>query len=188
MQNFMKEEKKEFGKFIDPDSIIAQLGVEKDSVVADFGCGPGFFSVPFAKAVGEDGKVYALDVLPQALETVKSKMRNSAVSNIMMIRANVEKENGSRLESALVDWVILKDILFQNKKKDIIIAEAARVLKPGGKVIVVEWKAEDSSVGPESKLRIPCDVLKKMFTDQNFYIEKDIVAGDFHYAFVATKK
>ncbi|HOX10764.1 MAG TPA: class I SAM-dependent methyltransferase [Candidatus Moranbacteria bacterium] len=184
----MEEDKKEFGKFIDPGSIIAQLGVEKDSKVADFGCGPGFFSVPFAKAVGEDGKVYALDVLPQALESVKSKMRNSAISNIVMIRANVEKENGSRLESALVDWVILKDVLFQNQKKEIVIAEANRVLKSGGKVLVVEWNKEESSVGPENDLRISSDMLKKMFTDQNFSIEKDIVAGDFHYAFVATKK
>lgn len=184
----MEEEKKEFGKFIDPDLIIAQLEIQSGNVVADFGCGPGFFSVPFAKAVGDEGKVYALDVLPQALESVKSKMRNSAVSNIVTIRANVEKENGSRLEPDLVDWVILKDILFQNQKKDIIIAEAKRVLKSGGKILVVEWNKEESSVGPENDLRISSDTLKKMFTDQNFSIEKDIIAGDFHYAFVATRK
>ncbi len=184
----MEEEKKEFGKFIDPDSIIAQLEIQDGNVVADFGCGPGFFSVPFAKAVGDEGRVYALDVLPQALESVKSKMRNFAVPNIILMRANVEKENGSKLPSDLVDWVILKDVLFQNQKKEIIIAEAKRILKPEGRIIVVEWNKKDSGVGPEDNLRIDCKVLKKMFTDQNFAIEKDILAGDFHYAFVAAKK
>lgn len=184
----MEETKKEFGKFIDPDSIIAQLEIENGSMVADFGCGPGFFSIPFAKAVGEEGKVYALDVLPQALESVKSKVRNFAVPNVVLMRANVEKENGSKLESGSIDWVILKDILFQNQKKEIIIAEAKRVLKTEGRIIVVEWKKKDYGVGPEDSLRIDQEVLKKMFTNQNFAIEKDIDAGDFHYAFVATKK
>lgn len=184
----MEETKKEPGKFIDPDSIIMQAGIEKGNAIADFGCGPGFFSIPLAKAVGEEGRVFALDVLPQALETVKSKMRNSAVANIVTIRANIEKEKGSKLQEASMDWVILKDVLFQNQNKNIIVAETNRVLKPGGKVVVVEWNEKDSSVGPENELRIPGDVLKKMFTDQDFSIEKDINAGDFHYSFVAVKK
>jgi ubiquinone/menaquinone biosynthesis C-methylase UbiE len=185
---FMEDTKNENVKFIDPNAIIAQLAIKSDSAVADFGCGPGYFSIPFAKAVGENGKVFALDVLPQALETVNSKMKNSAVSNIVTSRVNLEKENGSKLDSDSVDWVILKDILFQNKKREVIVAEAYRILKTGGKVILVEWgKKQDSAIGPESELRIPPDVLKKMFLDQNFSVEKDVDAGNFHFAFVAVK-
>ena len=156
-------------------------------MVADFGCGPGYFSLPFAKAVGEDGKVYALDVLPQVLETVASKAKSSGINNIVTSRVNLEKENGSKLENECVDWVIIKDMLFQNKKKDIIIAEARRILRPGGKVIVTEWNQNNFSIGPEQKIRIPVNELKKIFADQKFSVEKDIEAGDFHYAFVAVK-
>jgi ubiquinone/menaquinone biosynthesis C-methylase UbiE len=184
----MEKQKEEIKKFVDPGSVIAQLSALGGSVIADFGCGPGYFSVPFAKAAGNDGKVYAIDVLPQALESVVSRMKNSAVSNITTIRANIEKENGSKLDPDSVDWVILKDVLFQNKSKEIIIAEAHRILKTEGKVLVVEWNKKDSSVGPENELRIPCEILKKMFTDGGFSIEKDIEAGDFHYAFIAVKK
>ena len=87
-----------------------------------------------------------------------------------------------------VDWVILKDVLFQNQKKEVIIGEAKRILKSGGKVVVVEWNKKDAGVGPEDDLRIMAEVLKKMFTDQDFSIAKNVTAGDFHYAFVAVKK
>ena len=183
----MEENKNELGKFLDPSEIIAQLDVQRGNIVADFGCGPGYFSVPFAKAVSEDGKVYALDVLPQALETVASKAKNSGINNIVTSRVNVEKEKGSKLENECVDWVIMKDMLFQNKNKDIIIAEAYRILKSGGKVIVTEWNQKNFSIGPEKEIRIPIEELKKIFIDQKFSVEKDVEAGDFHYAFIAVK-
>ena len=184
----MEESKTVLGKFLDPEAIIAQLDISSDSVVADFGCGPGYFSLPFAKAVDKGGMVYALDILPQALETVTGKIKNSGVINVTVKRVNLEKERGSKLESNSVDWVILKDILFQNEDKKIIIAEAWRILKDEGKIIVIEWSQANVAVGPEMSSRIPLEELKKIFVEQKFVIEKDIVAGGFHYAFVAKKQ
>lgn len=175
-------------KFLDPDKIIAQLDVQVGNSVADFGCGPGYFTLPFAKKVGADGKVYALDVLPQALESVESKAKNAGLTNVVAMRVNLEKENGSKLMSDCLDWIVMKDVLFQNQKKEIMVAEAQRVLKAGGKIIVAEWNQNDTGIGPDGELRIAEGNLKKMFTDQNFEIEKDVDAGKFHYAFVAVKK
>ena len=183
----MEETQNSIGKFLDPNKIISQLDVTSGSVVVDFGCGPGYFSIPFARAVGEDGHVYALDVLPQALETVLSRAKNSSVANIETKRVNFEKERGTKLENDLADWVILKDVLFQNKKKDIVIAEVYRVLKDGGKVLVIEWNQKESSVGPAMEIRVPQSDTEKIFREQKFIIEKEIIAGDFHYGFVATK-
>ena len=120
-------------------------------------------------------------------ETVASKAKNFGISNIIANRVNVEKEKGSELENECVDWVIMKDILFQNKGRNIVVAEAYRILKSGGKVIAAEWNQENFSIGPEQKIRIPVGELKKIFIDQKFSIAKDIEAGDFHYAFVAVK-
>jgi ubiquinone/menaquinone biosynthesis C-methylase UbiE len=175
-------------KFLDPDKIIAQLEIMPGCVAADFGCGPGYFSIPFAKKVDVAGKLFALDVLPQALEAVESKRKNAGLANVVTMRVNLEKENGSKLEADSINWVIMKDMLFQNQKKEIVIAEAWRVLKNGGKILVVEWGGTDLAIGPERELRIAQDDLKKMFLDQKFEIEKDIDAGKFHYAFVAIKK
>ncbi|HEX8974515.1 MAG TPA: class I SAM-dependent methyltransferase [Patescibacteria group bacterium] len=182
------------GKFLDPKAIIAQLDVEIGSYAADFGCGPGYFSLPFSKAVGFNGKVFALDVLPQALETVESKAKTSGIGNILTKRVNLEKENGSQLEAESLDWVIIKDILFQNQNKEAIAREAYRILKNQGKALVVEWdqkacelSPDAPTIGPECALRISEAELEKMFTDCGFKIAKKIDAGNFHCAFVAEK-
>ncbi len=175
------------GKFLDPVKIITQLGLEKGCNVADFGCGPGYFTFPFAQAVGEDGKVYSFDILPQILETVTSKAKFSGIVNIIARRANLENAGGTKLEDGSIDWVILKDILFQNQKKEEILKEAYRILKPEGRVLVIEWNSAELSIGPSSELRISESRLKEMLLAEKFSIEKSIEAGSFHYAFIAKK-
>ncbi len=176
------------GKFLDPNAIIAQLDIKNGEIVADFGCGPGYFSLPFSKAVGDDGKVFSLDILPQALESIESKAKNSGIANITTKRVNLEKANGSKLDDDFADWIVLKDVLFQNKDKNIIIAEAYRVLKMGGKVLLIEWNQKESAIGPDLDIRILPETLKQAFQSLGFELAGDIQAGAFHYAFVAVKK
>lgn len=183
----MEETKNAIGKFLDPEAIIVELSMEKGIVVADFGCGPGYFSIPFAKAIGSEGKIYALDVLPQVLETVAGKAKSLGILNVITKRANLEKERGTKLEDESVDFVILKDVLFQNQNKQAIIKEAHRVLKNKGRVLIVEWNQKESMVGPVREIRIPQDTLEKMLADNMLIAEKNINAGDYHYALVAVK-
>lgn len=174
--------------FIDPKKIVSQIGLEKNSVVADFGCGSGYFTIPIAEMLGEEGMVYALDVLSSALESIESQKKIRGLSNITTKRVNLEKEGGSKLENESIDCVVMKDMLFQNKGKEIIIKEAMRVLKSGGKALVVEWDEKEASFGPEKILKVEKDNLKNLITQAGFKIDKEINdAGDYHYGFVAVK-
>lgn len=174
-------------RFVDPQTIIGQLDFGPGMAVADFGCGAGYFSLPIAQKIGKEGIVYSLDILPQKLESVESRAKNLGLANIVTKQVNLEKEGGSKLDSESMDWVILKDILFQNKDKGQILAEARRVLKTGGKALVVEWKPDDASLGPSSELRISEEALIKLAEHCNFGILKKIDAGNFHYALVLVK-
>lgn len=173
-------------EFIDPTIILEQLNIAKDSQVADFGCGAGYFSIPLARKIPE-GKLYSLDVLPAALESVASRAKIEGLINIVTARVNLEKEGGSKLEKDSLDWVILKDMLFQNKNKDIILREAFRVLKTGGKILAVEWDEQEAFIGPQGAIKISAENLEKMLANENFKIETKIKTGDFHYGFVAVK-
>ncbi len=177
----------EGASFVDPARVIAQIDVVSGATVADFGCGSGYFSFEFAKAIGPDGKVYALDILPQALDAVSSHAKLMGIHNIVTKRANLERDGGSTLGLASVDWVILKDMLFQNEHKHIIIAEMARVLKPGGHAIVMEWNPKASAIGPEKKLRIDPEELKALLLASGLSLEKSFPVGGYHYAFLMKK-
>jgi ubiquinone/menaquinone biosynthesis C-methylase UbiE len=174
-------------KFADPQSIIDKLEINSGMTVADFGCGAGFFSLPIAKKVGEGGKVFALDVLPDKLESVESQAKTLNLTNVFTQRVNLEIPGGSKLDAESVDWVILKDILFQNKGKDKILEEAKRVLKKGGQALVIEWNKEDTNVGPEKELRVFKETLIDLARKNDWTINKEIEVGTFHYGLILKK-
>ncbi len=174
-------------KFLDPEAIIKQLHLLPDSEIADFGCGNGYFSLPLAQALEGDGKVYSLDVLPSALEAVNSKAKMERVLNIQIKRVNLENKRGSSLEDESVDFVVIKDMLFQNKNKNNIVKEAYRVLRKGGRILLVEWNNHRESFGPEMFLRIPENEAVKFLQEEGFSELTRISAGEFHYAIVAKK-
>ena len=174
-------------KFLDPQTVLDQLEIRPGMKVADFGCGAGHFSMVAAKKVGEKGVVFAFDILSEKLETVRSQAKNLSITNILTKRENLELENGSKLPDASVDWVIIKDMLYQYKVKGKIRCEAKRVLAEKGKILVAEWITENTSIGPQRELRIGKDALVDLAQKNGLGVFKDVSAGDFHYGVVLIK-
>jgi ubiquinone/menaquinone biosynthesis C-methylase UbiE len=174
-------------KFIDPQAVLDQLEIRDGMRVADFGCGAGHFSLVAAKKVGKNGMVFAIDVLPEKLETVQSQAKNLGITNIQVKRENLELENGSGLPDKSANWVIIKDMLYQNKNKEGIILEAKRVLVSGGSILIVEWIMEKTSIGPQKKLRVKERDLVEMAQKNGLKAGKKVEAGDFHYGLVLIK-
>lgn len=173
--------------FVDPATVVKKLDIAPGSKVADFGCGSGFFSFEFSRHVGSEGVVYALDVLPSALEAVNSHVKTLGLNNVITKRVNLENEQGSGLGNTSIDWAVLKDVLFQNKKKDVMLREVARVLKPGGRVLIMEWNPDEALVGPEKSLRISKEEVQVLVGQAGLTIDRELPVGGFHYAFIAKK-
>lgn len=172
---------------MDPVYVIAQMEVRPGSTIADFGCGSGFFSIPLASIAGREGRVYAIDVLDQALESVASRAKMAGFGNIITKRSNLESENGSQLPKESVDWVVMKDMLHQNGKKGAIINEAHRILKPGGKALIVEWNKERTVIGPEKNMRLEADEIINLLKKKKMIVDKIVKTGNFHYGMIVKK-
>lgn len=172
--------------FVDPEKIIKMAGMKEGDIVADFGCGPGYFSLPVAIAIGQKGQVYAFDVLTSALEALESRAKMEGVDNITAKRINLEKEKSTGLADESVDWVIIKNVLFQNKDKHSILKEAKRVMKNGASIMIMEWN-NNLAIGPEKESRIDSQELVDIILTEGFVFRKKADAGNYHYIMVASK-
>lgn len=174
-------------KFINPQSIITTLEIKLGMTIGDFGCGTGYFTFPLAKATGQTGCVYALDILKDKLEAIESEAKILGLSNIITKRVNLEKIGGSKLEDNFLDWVFLVNMLFQNKSTDIIIEEAKRVLKIGGKILIVEWNEKDASFGPTPNLRISQAGISELAQSKGLAMLKEIPISNFNFGLIFEK-
>lgn len=172
--------------FLNVDKIVSQLGIAPNMIIADFGSGHGFFSVAFGKKVGPSGQVFAVDVVPQTLEAVRSRAKLEGLFNVKLIRGNLEKPNGSTLPSESCDLVFIANVLFQVSDKPTLIDEAKRVLKIGGRLAVIEWK-QSIALGPQQEFRLSQEELKNLILSKGFSEAKPIDAGSHHYGFIFKK-
>jgi len=171
--------------FCSPDKILEQLDIRDRMKVADFGCGHGYFSISLAKKV-PNGQVYAIDVVEDALEAVQSKAKLEEVSSIETVHANLEILGSSKLEDQSIDLVLLRNILFQSEKKEEILKEANRILKNGGKMVLIEW-AIDSPLAPKEGLLLSKENAHKLVSALGPILEKELKIDNHHYGLVFKK-
>ena len=172
--------------FIGVDKIINQLDIKQNMVIADFGAGHGFFSIAMAKKVGPSGQIFAIDVLESAIEGIRSRAKMEGLFNIRLIRGNLEKPGGSTLSDESCDMVMMANILFQAPDKTAVLNEAKRILKPGGRLVLVEWRPY-IGIGPKKEYRVTEEELKQMIGAAGFSNPEAIDAGSHHYGFIFLK-
>ena len=168
--------------FLNPEQILNQLEIESDIIVADFGCGSGGWVLPLAQKI-EDGMVYAVDILQEPIDALKAKASSLSLSNIKTILSNVEKD--VKIQDESCDLVLMTNLLFETEDKSAVMEQGKRILKPGGKILIVDWKKKNSVV-PE-KDTISAEEVKKLANKITLKLEKEIDAGVYHYALVFEK-
>lgn len=174
-------------EFIHPEEIIKYLEIKPGMIIADFGSGSGVFTILFAKMTGPQGKIYALDVMKETLDTIKSKAKSEGLLNIETIWANLEAQNGSKLETETQDMVVMANVLFQSSQKQTILNEAKRILKPSGRLIVIDWRPEAKEIGPKEGYRFSSKECERIAEEIGMALEKEFAAGAYHWGLIFKK-
>ena len=170
--------------FLNPAEVLKQLKLKKGMIAADFGCGSGGWVIPLAKIL-EEGKIYAIDILEEPLSALKGRAKLEKILNVETIRSNVEAKNGSKLSDNSCDLVLMTNLLFECDDKKIVLEEGKRVLKPGGKILVVDW-IKDNPLTPEIEW-VDFSQIKKIAKDLDLKLEKEFKAGLYHYGLIFSK-
>lgn len=168
--------------------LINQLGISYGSKVADLGCGTtGYFAFQAAQAAGDTGLVYVVDILKLILKNIDNRAKMLGFDNIKTIWSNLENYGATEINDGSMDYAFLINVLFQNKKPETILREAARLLRKGGKILVVDWKNGRFPFGPMAEIKILPERVRELALGAGLKEIKEINAGKFHYGLIFEK-
>jgi ubiquinone/menaquinone biosynthesis C-methylase UbiE len=126
-----------------PTMMIKALKLKPGQVIADIGAGSGHLSFPMAKLVAPTGKVYAEDIQPEMLDIVRKRIKETGQKNVVPWLGTV---TDPKLPPASVDLILLVDVYHEFDHPYEMTAAMVRALKPGGRLVFVEYRKEDPNV------------------------------------------
>lgn len=139
----------------DTKTMFSQLGIKPGMTVCDLGCGNGFYTLPMAKAVGEKGKVLAVDIQVQMLRFLRKRALKQKLDNIEYILGTY---SDPKLPDNSCDLILMVDVYHEFSHPVLMLQRIRRALKPGGRVVFLEYRMEDRNV--------PIKLLHKMSKKQ----------------------
>lgn len=137
---------------LQPERVLAQAGVRAGETVVDLGAGTGLWTAPLAALVGPAGRVYAVDVEPIMVGEIRALIDERGLTNVEAVQA--EAETAVPLPAALADLVLLAFVLHEPGDPEAFLREVVRLLKPDGRVLVMEWQDWPTELGPPVEVRI----------------------------------
>lgn len=120
-----------------PDEVIKTMGLKPGDIVADIGCGTGYFSRRMAKAVAPEGKVYGVDIQPEFIEMLKENCAKEAITNVVPVLGD---EDDPKLPKGGIDWMLLTDVYHEFQQPKPMLARMLESLKPDGKIALIEYR------------------------------------------------
>jgi ubiquinone/menaquinone biosynthesis C-methylase UbiE len=125
-----------------PAEVIRTMGLADGDVVADIGCGTGYFSRPMARAVAPGGRILAVDIQPEMLGFLKKVLEHEGLSNVELVQG---ESDDPKLAPESVDWILLVDVYHELQQPKAMLAKMREALKPDGKVALLEYRLEGDS-------------------------------------------
>ncbi len=175
-------------QLLDALSVLKEVGIKQGYKVADLGCGAvGHFTFPAAEMVGKDGLVYAVDIRKIVLAGIKNRARIDGLTNIEVVWSNLEVPKSTGILNSSLDIAMLFNTLFQSKKREGVLKESIRMIKPQGYLAVVDWQLTDTLFGPVKEDRVDPEAVIQFCRNNGMELEKEFVAGKFHFGLLFKK-
>lgn len=174
--------------FLRPEQVLRKVGLRAESTFVHLGCGAGFWLIPAAKLVGASGKAIGVDIRSDMLSEAESRAKLQHLEQVVQTqRGDLEHNRGSKLDDAVADFVLIANIIHQADPVKLL-TEGKRVLKPEGKMVIVEWDVTASPIGPPPPKRIPETDMKKIAEGVGLRTVEVFDASPYHYGLILSPR
>ncbi len=168
-------------EWLPPSDVLDRLALQPGSVVADIGAGTGYFAIPLARAVGPNGRVFAVDFQPAMLARIRAKLDAAdAPANIELVEGSADHTS---LPEATCDLAFFANIWHEVDDPVKVIEEASRFLKPAGRLAILDWRSDRSSPpGPPDNHRLPAAAVAESLSRNGWTV--DTIQNVGHYSYL----
>lgn len=183
--NRARLENPERTRLLPPEDLLRRAGLGSGMRVADVGCGPGFFTLPAARIVGPQGRVYALDISPEMLGAVKDKVQAAGLPQVEIVHSG---EGEIPLPDGAVDFALLAFVLHEAVDAPQLAGEVSRVLADRGRILLLEWEKREMPTGPPVGDRLAADVSAEVLRRAGLDPLEHFAPNPLHYGIIAVRR
>jgi ubiquinone/menaquinone biosynthesis C-methylase UbiE len=163
-----------------PEAILQDL--DQGMTFVDVGCGDGFFSLLAAKKVGDNGKVYAVDIDASAIEKLKNHAKAEGIGNI---DAKVGSAEYTVFCVGCADMVFFSMNLHDFDDPAKVLSNALKMVKSTGCLIDLDWKKQQMAFGPPFSIRFSEEKVCELLKNAGFKVDSMVDVGPYHYVVTA---
>ena len=165
------------------DAVLQRLAVRPGMRVADIGAGTGYFALPLARAVLPGGRIFAVDMQPEMLDLLRARLAPELP--VVLVEGEATR---TTLADASVDLVFIANVWHELDDRTAALAEASRILRPGGRLALLDWRADVAQPpGPPLAHRVPQPAVAALLQEQGWSVDASEPAGSFSYLVLATR-
>jgi ubiquinone/menaquinone biosynthesis C-methylase UbiE len=174
-------------KWLPPEEVIARIGPVLGMTIADVGTGTGYFAFPFAKAVGSEGKVLAVDFQKEMLEKLRHKLSGfGAQQNVVLVQGEAAR---TTLPGNSCDLVFMSNLWHELDDDAGVLREVKRLLRPGGRVAILDWRADlVPPPGPPVAHRVSLETLRQVLSRHGWTVNYSENVGMHSYLIIVGLK
>lgn len=152
-----------------PDQAVAELDLKRGQIVADIGAASGYMTALMSKKVGPTGRVYAEDIQPQMIDLLRTRLAKERITNVTPI---LGLPDDPKLPASTMDLELLVDVYHEFQKPQEMLRHLRGSLKPGGRLVLVEYRKEDPSIPIRPEHKMTVEVAKLEVEAEGFTLTK----------------
>jgi arsenite methyltransferase len=168
-----------------PAEVVRALNIKEGEVIADLGAGSGYFTFRLAEAVGKTGRVYAVDVNPDMIRHLNRRVRDTRTGNVVTILCTPDDP---LLCDGSVGRFFICDTWHHIEGHAKYLALLKKMLKPGGQVVMIDFKKAKTPIGPPMEIRIDRADLVQEMENNGFHLAAEHTFLEYQYFLIFTVK